>query len=103
MKELIYPVKVIDCANGGEGVDALFKVSYPQIGLTEPFLCKIPAGGYIILDYGMEYVGGIRILAHNESKNVRIRVGESVTETCAELGENGASSRKFPVRDSPGR
>ncbi len=90
MKELIYPVKVIDCANGVEGVDALFKVSYPQIGLTEPFLCKIPAGGYIILDYGMEYVGGIRILAHNESKNVRIRVGESVTETCAELGENGA-------------
>ncbi len=90
MTELIYPVKIILKSDGVNGENVLFKEEYPQIGLSEPNLCEIPSGGSIILDFEKEYVGGIRILAYTECKSLRIRVGESVTETCAELGENGA-------------
>lgn len=57
--------------------------------------------GYIILDFGKEMNGGIRIITGAiDKKNitVRIRFGESVSETCAELGEKGACN-DHGVRD----
>lgn len=90
MKEFIYPVKIVNSSVGVQNASALFNISYPQIGLNEPKLCSMPSGTNIVLDFGKEYVGGIRILAHGGSDKVRIRVGESVSEACAELGEDGA-------------
>lgn len=90
MKDLIYPIKIVFNSDNVLNTSALFKVSYPQIGLSEPDVCTIPPNGFIVLDYGKEYVGGVRILARRGSDKVRIRVGESVSESCAELGENGA-------------
>lgn len=90
MKELIYPVKTVYQTDGVVNTDALYIRSYPQIDLAEKHLCVIPTGGALILDYGMEYAGGIRILAHGGSNKVRIRVGESVAEACADLTEKGA-------------
>ena len=55
------------------------------------------------MDFGREQSGGIRILTHgaNGDKRVRLRFGESLSETCAELGEKNAtndhSNRDFTV------
>ena len=74
-----------------------------QIGLSEPDTVQIKGGGYLILDFGREQSGGIRILTHgaNGDKRVRLRFGESLSETCAELGEKNAtndhSNRDFTV------
>ncbi|MBE7087096.1 MAG: alpha-L-rhamnosidase [Clostridiales bacterium] len=97
MKDLIYPIKIIAEVNV-ENSSALKIKSYPQIGLSEPNLCTIKKGGYIIVDFGMEYVGGIRLLSRHGSQKVRIRTGESVMEACSELGENG-SCNDHSLRD----
>ena len=45
--------------------------------------CIISENGYIILDFGKEIAGGIRIVTSNRSKaKTRIRFGESVSECC---------------------
>lgn len=48
--------------------------------------------GYIIIDFGRELCGKLHIVLNvNEPKTaVRVRLGESVYETCADLGEKGA-------------
>ena len=54
--------------------------------------------GYVILDFGKEMNGGVRIITggfagqmreQKDAPNVRIRFGESLSETCAEFGEDG--------------
>ena len=75
-----------------------------QIGLTEPNVTCFSKGEHIILDFGAEICGGIRILTHAaDNVPVRIRFGESITECCAELGgetnaTNDHSLRDFTVR-----
>ena len=60
--------------------------------LCEP--CLIQKGGYIIFDFGKEFCGRLHVKfgwTDNPGK-VRIRLGESVAETCAEIGENNAGN-----------
>lgn len=55
------------------------------------------AKGYVILDFGKEMNGGIRIITgckkggveQNAIPNFRVRFGESLSETCAEFGKDG--------------
>ena len=56
--------------------------------------CEIEKGGYIILDFGKELCGRLHIeYGWNEvCGSVRIRLGESVAEVCAEIGENNAGN-----------
>jgi len=60
---------------------------------------NIPA---IILDFGKELQGGIRIVTGNTSAGkpvkIRIRFGESVSETMSSVGENGATN-DHAIRD----
>ena len=65
-----------------------------QIGLAETEYAVLHCGSSIVLDFGREYCGGVRILTYQaEGKcKVRIRFGESLGEACAELGEKGASN-----------
>lgn len=92
MKELNF-VKIIDC----------YGVSNEKVLKTNatcdlhPFFyetCVINRGGYIIFDFGKEICGRLHIKfgwADNLGK-VRVRLGESVAETCAEIGENNAGN-----------
>lgn len=58
-------------------------------------------GGFI-LDFGKEINGGIQILTTSNNKNVagrvRVRFGESVAETCSNVGEKGATN-DHAIRD----
>ncbi len=60
----------------------------------------------IVLDFGVEMRAGVRINAHHvilknrsEVVTVRIRMGESVTETCAELSQESGPTNDHAPRD----
>ncbi len=92
MQQILYPTKIIKRANV-EGVKALRRKQNLQIDLNERDIAKFHKGGYVILDFGKEMRGGIRILTYaSDLSNVRIRFGESVGECCAELGAGEAYS-----------
>lgn len=101
MKQTIFPIKIIESKNV-ENINAIKKKRPLQVDLYETDVAKIGKnGGYIILDFGKEMCGGIRILTTNVSDkkngvNVRIRFGESLTECSAELGEKNATNDHNP-------
>ena len=58
-------------------------------------------GSWLILDFGRELHGGVRILSGAPSRKgarVRLRFGESVSEACSSPGERGASN-DHAIRD----
>ena len=94
-KEFIYPVRICKIEGKIENSGALLsKSNYLQIGLDETEYTVLYCGASIVLDFGKEYCGGVRFLTYQaEGKcRVRIRFGESLGESCAELGEKGASN-----------
>lgn len=96
----LLPKAVIKCDGEVKKVENLFIKKTLQIGLCEQCVTEINGKGYIILDFGKEISGGVRILNYSTegANRVRIRFGESVGETCAEIGEKGATN-DHSVRD----
>ena len=80
-------------------------VAYENVVESEAVLCNfetqvspwgnlnresiIKPGGWILLDYGVELHGGIRLLSRNRGK-VRVRFGESVSEAMQEPNQDHA-------------
>ncbi len=99
MKEFIFPTKIVACENT-ENIQNLLIRKPLQIGLTEQNLAIIQKGGYIILDFGKELCGGIRILAAlTDQPKVRIRFGESLSECCSELFSEKKAVNDHAIRD----
>ena len=99
MKEYIFPRRIvrIQCREGEEN---LLRRQTLQIGLSETVTTVFDKGDYVILDFGVELCGGIRILtAGFDSAQVRIRFGESLTECCAELGGRQNATNDHALRD----
>jgi hypothetical protein len=90
LKKYIYPKKII---NAKPNWLNLLKKQELQIGLSEKLTSTFQEGDYVILDFGVEICGGIRILTF-KAKNVpiRVRFGESLTECCAKIGEKNATN-----------
>lgn len=81
-------VKIIHTEGEVLNAENLLKEKPLQIGLNEPDVCEMKGKASIILDFGKEVSGGVRILTHGierSAREVRLRFGESVGETCAEL------------------
>lgn len=80
--------KRIVAAEGVKNAEKLTQKRVLQIGLNETDCVCFRGGAYVILDFGKELVGGVRILTFqvNGNKKVRLRFGESVAETCSEVG-----------------
>ncbi len=90
MRQTLYPKRIVDCA-GVENAQALLLRQAPQIDMLEPQLAAFHAGSHVILDFGKEMRGGIRVLVQRSDLSpVRIRFGESVAECCGELGAGEA-------------
>jgi len=85
--DYIMPVTIKAVSGNISNVETLLTKKLPQIGISEPDCMSAEGAGYVILDFGRELSGGIRILAYRADGNrkIRIRLGESLTETCAEL------------------
>ncbi len=63
-------------------------------------VCSIQKGGYLILDFGKEICGRVHVVfGFSENSKIRIRTGESVDETCAELNEKNAGNH-HSLRDA---
>lgn len=100
MKQFVYPKRIVEKKNV-ENCRALFIKRPLQVDLYESNLAVTSEdGGYLILDFGKEMRGGIRVLTVNVkggvTSKVRIRFGESLTECCAELGEKNATNDHSP-------
>lgn len=96
----IIPEKCIFQINA-YNIDTLFKNKILQIGLSENDVCTIRNSGEIILDFGKEVYGGIRILTsmvEGEGK-VRLVFGESVNETLSDILYKN-STNDHSVRDT---
>ncbi len=86
MLETIYPKRILQAINT-EAEENLLLEQPLQIDLRETHLMKTKKGASVVLDYGMEMRGGIRILVFSsDSSPIRIRFGESAAECCSELG-----------------
>ena len=100
MKQIIFPKKIVAKSRAtNEG--ALFVKRDLQVDLFEDNLAVIDGGGYIVLDFGKEMCGGIRILTHTATNQenkvvVRVRFGESLSETFSEIGEKNATNNHAP-------
>ena len=99
MKEIIFPIKIVDAVKS-ENSNALLLEKTLQIGLCEDNTTYFDKGGHLILDFGKEINGSLRILTFL-AKNipVRIRFGESLTECCAELGGKQNATNDHSLRD----
>ncbi|MBQ8446202.1 MAG: alpha-L-rhamnosidase [Clostridia bacterium] len=91
--QYVYPKKII-ATQGFDCVENFRKEKPLQIGLQEQDLAIVRGKGYVIFDFGKELSGGVRILTFliKGNKTVRLRFGESVGETCAEIGEKNATN-----------
>ena len=95
---LIAPQRIVwQTAQGIENSENLLKPHSGQAVLVEPLPpLIIKPGAALVIDFGLEIVGSVELFTPiTDSKNmpsVRIRFGESVAETMAELGERGAQN-----------
>lgn len=98
MTQYIYPNKA--WAEPNRELCNLFKKQSLQIGLSEPRAVRFEENDCLILDFGVELCGGIRILAHEaENTLIRIRFGESLTECYSEVGGETNATNDHSLRD----
>ena len=104
MKEYILPVKVVD-AKGVTNVESLFvrkemhSVHDSVVANWVNYMKMDGLGSYIILDFGKEMHGGVRLLTghvYAGNKKIRIRFGESLGEVNSSIGEKNAQNAHSP-------
>ncbi len=97
IRDYLRPVKVVAKSDNIENAEVLLTNHERQTFFNTPKTLNCKGKGYIILDFGKELHGGVRVItsyydAGCVSPKIRLRFGESVGETCAEIGEKGASN-----------
>ena len=90
----IYPKKIVLCDGAIKNREALLQKRILQVGLAEKCTAVLEGPAFIVLDFGRELSGGIRLLTHRAEgrRRIRLRFGESLSEACAELGEKNATN-----------
>ncbi len=110
--ENIFPVRIVASSGNVKDAENLLKTKELQITTNEPDVSILKNGikgkkASIILDFGKELHGKLRILTHTLSgtnpANVHIAYGESVSEAMSTVGKQGATNDhstrdfEFPV------
>ncbi|MDR3318233.1 MAG: hypothetical protein LBS99_02230 [Clostridiales bacterium] len=99
VKEFVFPVAVTDCGGAVKGTERLKERTVLQIGLSESYCAELPVGAFIVLDFGRELSGGVRILNYHGGGMARLRLGESLAEVNSALNEN-YSGNDHSTRDA---
>ena len=91
--ENIFPVRIV-AEHGVLNAENLLKHKTLQIGLSEVDQVFFDKNSYVILDYGKEYSGSLRFISFLTSGagKIRVRLGESVSEVCHDIGEKNATN-----------
>ncbi len=104
----IAPTQIIWQSENAEIVNAerLLKEGIHQASLINSDVCKLKNSNgqaSIVLDFGRELHGGLEIVtgmwAGSKPVNVRVRFGESVSETMAEIGGKSGATNDHAIRD----
>ena len=91
MIEYIFAKRIKE-SKGVTGKQNLLLKKPLQIGLDEVDFTEFD-GGFIVLDFGKEMNGGVRILTYvSDNVKIRIRFGESLSECYTEVGEKNATN-----------
>ena len=104
-QEFIFPVRIVKAVGEAFGTENLLKERF--LALVPSFIenrtAKLSKSGdaaaYILLDFGKELQGGIRLVVERcSSVNMKIRIvfGESVSESLSVVGEKGATNHHSP-------
>ena len=94
---VIQPKRIVWASDQGvENSANLLKAHRGQAVLSDPIgpLVMKP-GGAIVIDFGMEITGSVELFTPDsqpKGASVRIRFGESVAETMADIGQRGAQN-----------
>ncbi|MBQ6980163.1 MAG: hypothetical protein IJQ07_05905 [Clostridia bacterium] len=96
VKEYITPIRIVETNGDIKNSEVLTKI-FERQNFFKTDLCTVKGKGYIVLDFGKEIYGTIRIQTNRfsdekKNNNFRIRFGESLTEACCELGEKGSTN-----------
>ena len=104
VREKMVPVAIKD-VQGVEKAEELLKEKYAAISFRTDDSAKFTGkGAYIVLDFGKELCGGLRFVTRSAKglAKFRITLGESLAESCTELGVKNAgndhSPRDFEVK-----
>ena len=100
MSKFLLPTRIIS-ENNVLNSSNLFKDKEKQIHLNEKEVTTLTKGSFIVLDFGKEIAGGLRILTKDATNNlarIHIRFGESVGECYAPLGYKNATN-DHSIRD----
>ncbi len=98
MLEQVFVKNVIStqdaCVNEG-----IYSCREAHVVMSETPYIVIQEKGFVVVDFGKEMCGRLHLLAVDNSEGeIHVRLGESVAECCAELGENEAGNY-HSVRD----
>ena len=96
----IFAQKVKGIGGSVMNAESLLRERTLQVGFSDNDAIILKGKTYLILDFGKELSGGIRILTRDihGNKRIRLRFGESLSECCAEHGEDNATN-DHAVRD----
>lgn len=98
-KENLLPVK-IKAAHNIIDPEKLLQEKTPCVSFRDDSSAVFSQrGAYIVLDFGREICGGIRIFAgsvENAPAQFRITLGESLSEACSSIGEKNATNDHSP-------
>ena len=100
--EYLPATRILWTAGEPEGIGKLLEAFCGQVAVNEPEVCTLHSGDAVLLDFGRELHGGLRITgAIRDSKatpRVRIRFGESVSEAMSDVATTTATN-EHSLRD----
>ena len=100
VRKLIIPKCIVRVEGKVDNVGFLTEHKAEQIGLNESEFVFMHGRSGVILDFGRELQGGLRIVTGYGTNGalVRIRLGESVGECLSDVGKKG-STNDHALRD----
>ena len=100
--EYLPATRILWTAGAPEGSGKLLEAFCGQVAVNEPEVCILHSGDAVLLDFGRELHGGLRITgAIRDSKatpRIRIRVGDSVSEAMSDVATTTATN-EHSLRD----
>lgn len=92
-KSLVLPTRIIESSGIEKSEELLIEKPTAVFFRTDKSAVFKKSGSYIILDFGKELCGGIRIIRNDFSEaQFRITLGESVSEACSYIGQKNATN-----------
>lgn len=106
-RKTIFPTRILWTQGIVKNANTLLKDTVQQIAREETELCTLKSANgnkaSILLDYGTEIHGGMRLLAWSDSTGrgakIRVRFGESVSEAMSTVGEESNATNDHARRD----